>query len=287
MKILFWNIGNVLSERKIELITESISIEHPDIFCIAEGSYSRIDCQRIVDKLIEQEYICYYSPLFCDKDELQLNYKYVSNGLKIFIKVNINPIESFSFSSQRKDGRIVALKTFINYRATTLIFLHNTSKSGNREVTDDQRDFISSLGTMIDFANIGIDTERIIIIGDFNLEPWDNILRHKKYIESSFFYKQNSLYQRKNNSSRFYFNPSPEIIFQSKIENLGGTFYTDNSGWALFDYVLYNTKDSVVIYDVITEFAGGSKLLNYDNSIRSSFINDDLDHLPIITKINN
>lgn len=284
MKTLFWNIGSELTDDKLLLICEAITSEAPDIFCIAEGSHSIVDCQKMIDIFLKHKYICYYSPLFSDREELKLGYKYVRNGLKIFIKDDTIPDEPFSFGNQRIDGRIVALKTFINYSPTTFIFLHNFSKSGDEL---DQVDFISALNDMIRVEKILGKDSRKVIIGDFNLEPWDNILKHKKYLRTSFFQNHNSIKQRYTDDIKNYFNPIAGLIFETKINNLGGTYYSDSYGWALFDYVLFDTKDSDIFYDIITEFRGGSKLLNSDETIKKSFLNNKLDHLPIITKINN
>lgn len=287
MKILFWNIGKTLTEKKKDLIAQAITEQSPDIFCIAEGSISIIDCQNILDIFETNSYSCYYSPLFYQINELKLNYKYKRNGLKIFVKDKSILKEDFSFANQRQDGRIIVLKATINLKLTTIVFLHNFSKSGNREVTDDQRKFISSLSDMIEIGQISKDTERIIIIGDFNLEPWDNILRHKNYLKTSFIYKHNSFTLRKTNTINHYFNPIAEMIFQSKIENLGGTYFSEGNGWGLFDYCLYDTKNTNISYDVITEINNTNKLLNYDTTIYGNFLNEELDHLPIITQINN
>lgn len=287
MKILFWNIGKELTSKKQDLISQAINQQSPDIFCIAEGSFSISDCQTIVDLSEKKGYKCYYSPLFYQNPILKLNYKFKRNGLKIFVKDKSIVEENFSFANQRQDGRIVFLKVRINSKLTTIIFLHNFSKSGNREVTDDQRKFISSLTDMIEIGGISKNTQRTIMIGDFNLEPWDNILRHKSYLRTSFIHKHNSITLRKKNIGNHYFNPIAEMIFQSKIENLGGTYYSTNSGWALFDYCLYDTKSMNVEYKVITEINDKNILLNYDTSIDGNFLNQELDHLPIITEIKN
>jgi len=289
MKTLFWNIGKKLTERKLDLISEAITSESPDIFCIAEGSQSKDDCQKIISVFENHLYTCYYSPLFYLDNCLSLNYKYKSNGLKVFTKTDKTASESFSFSLQRQDGRIVSLKSYINYIPTNFVFLHNLSKSGNPEVTLDQAEFIRSLADMLIMNNTFANPERIIqertlIIGDFNLEPWDNVLKHKKYLSTNFFQVHDSIVQRNNTSIKSYFNPLVQVILEAKIENLGGTYFSDNSGWALFDYVLYDTKESNITYEVLTEFQGGTKLLNKDTKICKSFLHEGLDHLPITTK---
>jgi hypothetical protein len=285
MKILFWNIGKDLTYKKQDLIFQVITEQAPDIFCVAEGSTSILNCQIIIDLFETSGYTCYYSPLFYNYSRLKLNYKFKKNGLKIFIKDKSILKENFSFANQRQDGRIVVLKATINLKLTTIVFLHNFAKSGNREVTDDQRKFISSLTDMIEIGRVSKDTERLIVIGDFNLEPWDNILRHKSYLKTSFIHKHNSINLRKTNNNNYYFNPIAEMIFHSKIENLGGTYYSDSNGWALFDYCLYDTKNMIVTYDVITEINEENILLNYDMSIHGNFLYEELDHLPILTEI--
>ena len=123
MKILFWNIGKRLSDKKQELIQAAINNIKPDIFCIAEGSVSKADCQKIVALFVENSFYCYYSPLF--SEELKLPYGYDPNGLKIFVKVKSILSERFSFPNQRKDGRIVILKANVNTTPAVIVFLHN------------------------------------------------------------------------------------------------------------------------------------------------------------------
>jgi hypothetical protein len=263
-----------------------------------------MDCQRIIDVFIRNAYTCYYSPLAYLTTELNLNYKFNPNGLKIFIRKHEIAKEHFSFSHQRNDGRMVVLKTDIDfYKPTTLIFLHNKSKSGNLEVTDNQRVFISELKMLINLLKMNRIPptsqatmmenyfapmeERFIIIGDFNLEPWDTTLRQDIYLNTHFFSKHNEIRQRMEKEEGTYFNPIVELILKSDIQNLGGTYYSDSRGWALFDFVLYDTKNVNISYNIITEFTGGSKLLDHDTKITKSFINNELDHLPIVTKINN
>jgi hypothetical protein len=297
MKALFWNIGATLTDKKLKLISNAITSESPDIFCIAEGSPKKSDCQTIVDTFLKQGYNCYYSPLFSKKPELKLDYtNYEKYGLKIFVKDNKILKEEFSFSYQRMGGRIIVVKTYINFRPTTFIFLHSKSKSGSDETTKEQHAYILKLRDMID-KDVGKITdnkdnseimgskERVIIMGDFNVEPWEKVLNSKYYLTTSFFRNHNSMKQRKNNKDSIYFNPIVEHIFHTKIENLGGTFYSKNHGWALFDFILYDTKDGEISYNILTELKGGTKLLNEATTIKKTFLNEGLDHLPILTEI--
>lgn len=294
MKTLFWNIGTSLNDIKLELISKVISKETPDFFCIAEGSPAMKDCQELVDSIAKHGYYCYYSPLFSKRKELAFdNTDYEEYGLKIFVKDEEIIKESFTFPYQRMQGRIVVVKTYIKFQPIVFIFLHSKSKLGTRE---DQILYISKLRDLID-KNVGKITdnkvdpenlgakERVIIMGDFNLDPWDPIFNNPNYITSSFFRNHNLLKQRKKSNDSIYYNPVVEFLFKSKIENLGGTHHTDTRGWALFDYILYDTRDGEVDFNILTELDNDTKLLNLNNKISKEFINHELDHLPIVAEI--
>lgn len=294
MKALFWNIGSSLNDRKLELISLAISKETPDILCIAEGSPKMDDCELLVESLAKHGYYCYYSPLFSKREELAFDdTNYEEFGLKIFVQDKKILKESFTFPYQRRQGRIVVVKTYIEFQPTTFIFLHSKSKIGTR---DDQVLYIAKLRDMIDNQvgkitdnkvdpeNLG-EKERVIIMGDFNLDPWDSVLDNNNFLKSSFFNNHNLQKQRKKSKYSIYFNPLVEHIFKNKIENLGGTHYTNANKWALFDYILYDTRDGDVDFSILTELDDKTKLLNLDNTITKDFLNDGLDHLPIIAEI--
>jgi len=278
LKVAFWNIGKRLSEEKEKLIELLLEEESPDIFCVAEGTVSKENCEKLVELIKSKNYLCYYSPLsYLDKN-LLLNYKYKSNGLKIFFKKDIPVLNTFSFSNQREDGRIVYLKILIKGKTTLLVFLHNFSKSGNRQVTNTQRSFIKSLNEMLKIGAVSEKNERSLIIGDFNLEPWDNVLRHPKFINSAFINHHNELNLTKKNKT--YFNPISNIIHNSK--EIGGTYYSKRSGWALFDYCLYSTNELNVDFKIVKSIQGDSQLINDKNESKIG-----IDHLPILTSILN
>jgi exonuclease III len=291
IKVIFWNIGKDLNIgddktfKKLGLIAEAIDIVSPDIFCIAEGTPSKDACQKIVDVFLRKGYSCYYSPLFSDREDLKppTNYNYDRYGLKIFIK-DISTIKTpFAFTEVREVGRIVALKIFFNYQEIIFIFLHNKSKEGETHETLDQADNIKAIYEMISLGKQSEEKERIIIMGDFNLNPWDRLLEHKTHLNTSYLQNRNSILQR--NSDLCFYNPIVELLSKSGTPNLGGTYYSNNSGWGLLDFVLYDTRDIQIQFDIITEFNGGSKLLNSATNINKSFFNHSLDHLPIISTV--
>ena len=125
------NIGKELTRTKLKLISEALTSIKPDIFCIAEGSRSKVNCQNIINEFKAQNYVTYYSPLFSDKEELKPSFAYDPYGLKIFYKST--PIDNerrivfndFSFTEQRENGRIVVLKAYFQYQKIAFVFLHN------------------------------------------------------------------------------------------------------------------------------------------------------------------
>lgn len=296
---MFWNIGRA-SNKKTDLIDEAILKESPEIFCIAEGTHSKKNCNELVDLFKKRNYQCFYSPLFSENKKLKLEYSnYDRFGLKIFIKEDFTLKDSFSFSSQRLNGRIIVLKTTLNYQPISFIFLHAISKGGSKEFTLDQTGYMSKLRDMVD-DNIGLITknrknapdvmggkERIIILGDFNIQPWENILNHRVFLETSFFKNRIDMNQRKKSPSRMFYNPLVKIIMDASNSNLGGTFYSNNDGWALFDIVLFDPMDGEIDCEIITEFTGGSVLLETATTISKSYLKHGLDHLPIKLELSN
>jgi len=280
MKVLFWNIGKELNDYKFEILTNLINNNNFEIISIAEGSYSKENCKKIDDYFKSNNYKCYYSPLFAENKLLMLDYKFERFGLKIYVKENLLIEENFHFGLQRENGRIVSITILKDFKKYILIFVHNYSKSGNRVITNEQIAFITRLSDMINIWKIKEQRDLLMILGDFNMEPWDNILREKKLINSFFTTKHWNISKRINDNSQNYFNPIIENIISDENSNLGGTFYKNEYGWALFDYVLINGNKDKVKYKILTD-----NLLETDISKTNNFIKHNLDHLPILIEI--
>jgi len=282
MKILFWNIGKELNDSKLDIVKSVITSNTADIICLAEGSYSKENCKKLDDYFSSINYFCYYSPLFVENKSVLLDYKFERLGLKIYLKDNSILDEDFHFGLQRENGRIISLTINKENKRYIFVFVHNYSKAGNRTITTEQTAFITRLSDMIKFWKIKEKRELLLILGDFNLEPWDNILREKKLLDSFFITKHWNYSQRIDNNTKSFFNPLLENIVYEQNPNLGGTFYKNDSGWALFDYVLVNGNKDTVKYKILTE-----NLLEGNISKTTDFIKHNLDHLPILTEINN
>ncbi len=282
IKTIFWNIGKELTDVKVQLLNVAISTISPDIFCIAEGSYSRDDCQKLVDTFSAKGYETFYSPLFPKPEEIKTSYVIRRYGLKIFVKDKAIIKNPFVYTDLREHGRIMLLRVFFKFRQITFIFLHNSSKQGETDDTLDQQDNIKAIYEMIKVGKTVEEKERIIIIGDFNLDPWARLLKHETHLNTSFFQNKNSILQRFD--EKCFYNPIVDLLSKSTIVNLCGTHY-GSKGWGVFDFMLYDTRDFQLAFDILTKFQDGTELLNVDANLKSGFLNHGLDHLPIMTTI--
>jgi hypothetical protein len=289
MNVAFWNIGKALPPEKEQLLEQAIKSLHPEIFTIAEGTRGKLHCQKVTAIFDRLGYDAYYTPLFSDQEDLDLKYPYNSNGLKVFVKRDAGfTFEKFDFEDQKEQGRIITLKVYWKFKAAVIVFIHNLSKGGGRLSTINQNLYIKSLSDMIQYAIkptiedplASTAKDRIFIMGDFNLEPWDELLRNEKLLMSSYFKNRNLLDLRKDDRL-YFFNPLVELMHTTTNPNLLGTFFGNTSGWALFDYILYPTVNATVKFDIITELGPGHKLLNDNLDIVKDFLDHELDHLPI------
>ncbi len=293
MKVLFWNIGADLTEKKKELLSRVINSESPDIVCLAEGTHSVDNCKDIVSLFRKNKYVCYYSPLFCERKSLKLGYDFIRYGLKVFHKKNITPKTAFKFGDQREGGRAIVFKTFLNYIEYTFVFLHNLSQVNGP--TTESGALIRTISDMLTLGKVSKKTpitidpakeSRLIIMGDFNMEPWDKFLKSKRYLFTSFLNKSNALQNRNKNIKGHFFNPILEKIVGSDSDNLIGTFYNEAFGWAMFDFVLYDSNRIKLDFDILTKLSDGYKLLKDDLTIKKAFLHEGIDHLPITISIN-
>ncbi|UOU98246.1 MULTISPECIES: endonuclease/exonuclease/phosphatase family protein [Chryseobacterium] len=288
MEIIYWNIGKDVGPEKFKhKILENLLNEiKPNVLCIAEGTRSKDDCENLILTITSLGYTLYYSPTFTSDPKYNLKYPYKPEGLKIFIKNTSDLYVPFTFDLQKENGRIVAAHTLLNEKIVTLLFVHNYSKNGDKMVTSDQISFISNLSEWIHLkGGIVKKSDKHSIIGDFNLEPWDYILRrdHNKSINSYFFTKHFEQEKKrrlhKSQGREFYFNPLLEHLIPNNETNLGGTYYSSSYGWALYDYAI-SSKNCSTNIKVITQ----TKSYIFVDSAKeqaSNFLKHGFDHLPI------
>ena len=162
-------------------------------------------------------------------------------------------------------------------------FIHAPSKNGNPQGTLDQKDFIKSIYEIISVGKSVKETERIVIMGDFNLNPWDELLNHDTHLMTAYLQNKNIINQR--SFQKCFYNPIVEYLSKSSITNLSGTYYSNSFDWGLIDFALYDTRNMEIDFQILTGFAGGSEQLNTSPTIKNKFLNHSLDHLPIAINV--
>ncbi|MFC0878823.1 hypothetical protein ACE01N_19665 [Saccharicrinis sp. FJH2] len=281
-KILFWNVGKVLDNNKLKLISTTLNKYSPNIVCIAEGSHSQNDCLKIEQELIVADFTKYYSPLL-GKEKFGI--QYISNGLKIFYK-DCSITNDFDFYFQRQDGRIVKFELNNNGETISLIFLHNYSKNGDREYTTKQTILLSDLNQLLKNSKLDTEESKVVLLGDFNLEPWDNLLRTPDLLDSYFLSKHLGWAEKKKKKESLLFNPITEKMIFDKSTQIGGTFFSQSLGWTLFDYPIYNRKTLKLNFKIITEISNEISFDSKNGSDCDDLINNNFDHLPILVTLN-
>jgi endonuclease/exonuclease/phosphatase family metal-dependent hydrolase len=277
MKTLYWNINKSLTDSKLDWIDKAISEQEPDIFCIAEGPEGVNDCNNLVHHLTKKNYYSYYSPTLYSETVISNQYGWNKLGLKVFVKNGLLLKSRFAFGNQKTEGRIVYLRFEKNGEFYSMFLIHGMSKAG-----DDlnQNNFVIELSQFIMTKTINKENDKIIVLGDFNIEPWEELLRTKRYIYSLFYKKLQEYYSAKA-IKRIYTNPAFEYIQTHNNQELVGTFYNDNY-ISLFDYPLLSNNITNTEFEIITQISGTDILVKKNSK---NILVDGFDHLPITLKI--
>jgi endonuclease/exonuclease/phosphatase (EEP) superfamily protein YafD len=146
---------------------------------------------------------------------------------------------------------------------------------------------IQELATEIGFVKDQKNTNKLILLGDFNMNPYDrgmnlapclNAMMTKSCIESGYRRHSNKDYD-------FYYNPMWSL-FGDNTDGPSGTVYdTSNQGpygWSMFDQVIISHSIVELFHDVtiLTE-AGTESLMNKKGRPDA---NKASDHFPILVK---
>lgn len=279
IKLLFWNIGSDQTTKKLELLEDLSNEIKPNFLCIAEGTPSKASCYYLDKYCKTLGYNKYYSPIDTDNHINYLPYNYDPYGLKIYFSKNTNLESDFSYSMQKIDGRVVCTKIKLNDKYFDIYFVHLKSKLSHKI---DQVTAISELSMFVN-GRIRLNPNvNPIIIGDFNCEPWDELLSMKKYIRSYFYLKEYDFYNKKKQNLLFYYNPIFEYIRNHEDANLIGTFY-NGSHISILDFALISALIKVQCSLEIITSINSNKLIQENNT--KTILKHDFDHLPILLTI--
>lgn len=277
MKLFYWNINRTITDEKKKWLERITASELPDILCIAEGPESIVTCHETVRLITSKEYRTYYSPTYYSENVISNHYGWNRFGLKVFIKSSVTLKSKFVFGNQKLEGRIIYLRFELSGRHYSTFLIHGMSKAGD-EIS--QHAFIIELSNFIRTKTIDKENDSIIILGDFNLEPWDDLLKNKKYLYS-FFYDKLYKYYSSNSTFRVFNNPILGFLQNHPNPNLIGTFY-NLKHIGVLDYPLVSNDVVNFEFNVLTEI-DKTPLMRNNNG--KDLLVDDLDHLPITLKV--
>ncbi len=277
MNIIYWNVNSGVPLEKTKWIDDLILEHSPDILCIAEGPESIEACTDFVTHINGKGHKSYYNPTLFDGDSIGGQFGWNRFGLKVFIKKGFKLLTKFAFGNQNSEGRIVYLRVADNSSFYSIFLIHGVSKSGD-EIK--QAQFMAILFQFIKAKSFDKKDERIIVLGDFNLEPWDDLLRSEKYIFSH-FYRKSFLYHSHKKVDFISFNPVLEYLQQQDDAELVGTFYNEKF-LSILDFPLLSENLSNFNFEILTE-VNKARLLRVKKT-RQTLV-DGFDHLPIHLKI--
>lgn len=277
MNIVFWNIGKSLTDKKTEWLEKLIVHTRPDVYCIAEGPESIVDTQVLISRIKRNGYRCYYSPLFYQKPGIAEQYGWNRCGLKVFIRNQVKLKTKSAFSNQKQEGRIVYLLFEKDGKEYSTFLIHGTSKS---RTTMRQNAFIVELSNFIRAKALNKDSG-VIIMGDFNLTPWDDSLKDGQFIESYASLKAFRYFSSREPQKRIYNNPIVRCIERHSNPDLIGTYYK-GTHISILDFPLLSQDIDNYELEVTADINGDPILVKRG---KKHVLADELDHLPISLKI--
>jgi exonuclease III len=151
-----------------------------------------------------------------------------------------------------------------------------------------RQEFAQELASEISFIKEQEKTNKVIILGDFNMNPYDrgmnlaaglNAMMTKSCVKRGYRTQRRKKYE-------FYYNPMWSL-FGDNMAGPSGTFYNTNNqgpyGWSMIDQVLIHHSIVTLFHDVkILDQAGGLSLI--DARGRPDFKKAS-DHLPILVSL--
>lgn len=259
MTFLYWNTNNISSLNQIIDICKS---ESPCLFFLSE----------IDEELLER-----------NKDLLdEINYTFLPNPgsdrVKIITKNNLK----IELGLQNKYYTIVTLPeldiSVVSIHLPSQMFQHMDALK--RFIRDFRKDIDESIGSPID--------ERIIVIGDFNVNPFE-----KPMIDFDGFSATNSINTRVKathlgNLQTFYYNPTWKLYSNNDFP---GTKYFKRPSGSSYDVIEHHFLDQVVISTKLLNEISSEEIKTIEQTPKyifkekgSNIINES-DHLPLSYEI--
>ncbi len=268
MKIVFWNINGKDLLTELDLLAQEIN---PDILFIAE---SQLSISRLLSALNNK------------KSNYYFNMDPVCEKILMFSKFHDKFVKPIT-SNIRYTVRAIEVPTYPSFN---LMSLHFQSKV-NWDFAD-QAAHSATLKSIIGDFEAKTGSSRTMIIGDFNMNPFDFGMVQTTGLHSVMS-KEVALKKSRivdGTEYPFFYNPMWSFYGDYGKGEVNGTLYNTmskpiNYFWNIFDQIIirpdlipYIDEDRL---EIINEFGDKLKLLNRANIIDNSIS----DHLPITITI--
>lgn len=262
MNILFWNIQKKNLSQDLLALCQKLNTQ---ILILAESDIREKELLAFFEKGNYKMYASQFST--CPKIAIYTRFQDTKNPI---IEHNRWTIRNMQ----------VADTSFL------LVALHMISKNHLTNVEDDQYEMCRKLVEDIKFAEKKVAHHKTIVIGDFNMNPFEKGMLRVKGLHTTMD-RRIALKQRTVNGELFpyFYNPMWNFLGDDSRGKVCGTHYYRNSGyqsldWNMFDQVLLRSDllPNFVIdsLEIITENNGQSFLHN-GRPNKKNFS----DHLPI------
>jgi exonuclease III len=217
-RIIFWNVG----KRDLTSFVCSITAStNSDVVVLNESNVSSAKTLQALQKNVSQDFYC--------PDTLSKRFQCFCRN----VELNLFEVHSGS--------RISVRKLKIERDRVLLALVHGVDPRNYDSET--RQSFAQSLADEIKFVKQQQDTNKLILLGDFNMNPYDrgmnlavglNAMMTKSCIEGGTRRHLEKDYD-------FYYNPMWSLFGDNTSEPAGTIYDTSNQGpygWSMFDQVL-------------------------------------------------
>lgn len=267
---LFWNINK---KPLIKEITNLCRIYDVDILILAESNISDVEILLSINSNNERVYLGLFNTL--------------STRIKFYFRYPPESVEPVA-----DEGGYISIRR-LSPPIGNDIFVAGIHLSSKLRMTEDDQKFQAArMAEVIREAEVRVGHERTIVIGDFNMNPFEvGVVAADCFhavMDQNIARKRSRTVQGK--ERLFFYNPMWGKMGDTTLEPPGTYFYSSSSYvnyfWNTFDQVLlrpdmldvFSPKNLKIISDI-----DGKSLLTSNNKISTAYS----DHLPIVIQLDN
>lgn len=268
MNILFWNINkkNIVKE-----LCEISNLHKVDLIVLCENIVEMSELVKTLNKGNSNYKIS--NSIVCDK-------------ISILSKFNLSKIKLVLETKRWTIRKIIHPL----YNPFLIVAVHLPSKYSWNESSQFTETIV--LRDSIEKAMIESGISRVIVIGDLNMNPFENSVISTKGMHATCDRNIAKKIEKtvQGTKYRYFYNPMWNFLGDDSIGNVPGTYYFHGSehavhNWNIFDQILLSPEllDSVDNSDIqILTSSTSFSLVNINGIINKKLYSD---HLPILVKI--